>query len=360
MVSYSDVILNNESLLPSSPPDSGPVAVFTGCTQGIGLATLRALLKHTAAPTCYLIGRSAARLDTIIGEGKDLNPSARLYAIIVSDLALVRDAQRAADLILHPANPETQPKPERVDLLFMSAGWLSFSSRPDYSRSEGLDRITAVRYHARMALVVALLPLLRAASSPRVLSVMAAGQEGALRLDDLGMTDAGRYGAVYAAGAAASMTTLALEHLASLPGNEKLVFVHLYPGFVAGTGLTVRDGPVVLRFLFNRVLRPMAPLLALFPWGGFAYTSAEVGERVLFAATNGRFRRLADPASGTGTLVQQGSDGVVGSGVYTVRADSGVYENGGTKALKKLRHDGAAKRVWEYTLAEFERIGRTA
>lgn len=126
------------------------------------------------------------------------------------------------------------------------------------------------------------------------------------------------------------MTTLLFEHLSTLPGNERLVFAHVFPG---GTELEV-------------------------PEAGTG-DSAEVGERVLFVATNGRFRRLTagGRVSAVGTLIQQGSDGVQGSGVYLVDADSSVVDGGGNAILKALRGQGAGEVVYDYLMAEFERIG---
>jgi hypothetical protein len=90
----------------------------------------------------------------------------------------------------------------------------------------------------------------------------------------------------------------------------------------------------------------------------FGYTPAESGERVLFAATNGRFRRLRAGVSGEGTLIQEGSDGAKGSGVYLVQGDSSVVTLEGNAVVKKLREQDAGKKILEYTLAEFERIAR--
>ncbi|KIX03147.1 uncharacterized protein Z518_06698 [Rhinocladiella mackenziei CBS 650.93] len=342
MVSFEDIILNNESL---SSAGSGPIAALAGCTNGIGLATLHALLKHTTKPVLYLIGRDSSRLSSIVSEASKLNASAALIPIVADDLTLVSSAQRAAEEIL-------SHKPPRLDLLIVSQGYLSLSSQPDFS-PEGLDRITSIRYHARMRMVVTLLPLLRKSPSPRVISVLASGREGNLDLDDLSMTKTtpGKpYSVFYAVGAASAMTTLFLEHLATLPGNDRMVFIHIFPGPVADTGLHIRDGSFIIRLLYDWVLKPVMRVIGS--------SASEAGERVLFAATNGRFRRV-EPAQRErmkGTLIQEGTDGVQGSGVYAVQADSSVVTGGGNKELKRLREMGAARKVWEYTMGEFERI----
>ncbi|KAK5193243.1 hypothetical protein LTR92_006612 [Exophiala xenobiotica] len=346
MVSLSDILLNNTSL---HTPGSGPIVALVGCTSGIGLSTLHAFLKHTSAPTIYLIGRDSSRLTSLIAQVQPLNPSATLHPIVGDDLTLIRDAQHAAEQIT--SHSQAAPPP-RLDILVMSQGFLSFASTPDFS-PEGLDRITSIRYHSRMRILVTLLPLLRRSASPRVLNILGAGKEGALDLSDLGMTKSpgtSTYGPLYAAGAAGSMTTLFLEELSKRPGNEKIVFIHLFPGLVAGTGLKVQ-GPgssFWVRFLWDYIAKPILSMVS--------YSFSEAGERVLFAATNGRFRRLPPGTSAEGTLIQQGSDGTQGSGVYTINADSSVIGGGGNADLRKLRGMNAGQEVYEYTMAEFRRI----
>ncbi|ETI25591.1 hypothetical protein G647_02365 [Cladophialophora carrionii CBS 160.54] len=352
MVSLSDVHLNNTSLRSAG---SGPTVALVGATAGIGLATFHALLKHTSSPTIYLVGRDASRLDALIAAAQQLhpNPGATIVPIVVNgdDLTLVRHADTAARQIASLTS--------RLDLLIMSPGYLSFRSTADFSPEEGLDRITSIRYHARMRFLVTLLPALRTAPNPRVISVLAAGKEGPLRLDDLGMTRPETYGPIYAAGAAASMTTLFFEELAAGGGNgndndnDRIVFVHLFPGLV-GTGLRVINSGWALSLLWEWVVRPAFRL--------FGSTAEDAGERVLFAATSGRFRRVRpEDADGlAGTLVQRGSTGVLGSGVYLVGEDSGVVRpprgTKGDDVLAELRRQGAGKKVYEYTMGEFERI----
>jgi len=335
MVSYSDIKLNNESLASSG---GGPVAAFIGATAGIGYEAFLALLRYTTSPTVYLVGRGESRLDSQIAAAKQLNPNAKLIPIVADDLTLVKDAQRAADQIAAQA--------DHLDLLVTSQGFISFSSSPDFS-AEGLDKVTSIRYHSRLQFVITLLPLLRKAPNPRVISVLASGKEGPLNLDDLGMTNPKNYSLVAVAGAASSMTTLSFEELSRQRENEKIVFIHIFPGVVY-TGLKAIGGPGALTFLWNSLLKPLLWLIA--------YTPREAGERVLFAATNGRFRKLAPGMSGEGTLIQEGSNGQKGSGVYLVQGDSSVLP--ANADLKKLQEEGAGAKVLEYTLNEFERISR--
>ena len=87
----------------------------------------------------------------------------------------------------------------------------------------------------------------------------------------------------------------------------------------------------------------------------FCYTSEEVGERVIFAATSGRLRKLADGASGEGSLVSVGSNGKIGSGVYLVQADSSTVE--APKVLKEMREQGMGDKLYEHTIDVFGATG---
>jgi NAD(P)-dependent dehydrogenase (short-subunit alcohol dehydrogenase family) len=333
MVSYADVLNNNESLKSAG---SGLTAVFVGATQGIGLGALKALTKHTDTPTIFIVGRSESTLSSIITELKTMNATASLIPIQAGDLTLLANVNKACEAIkTHPSAPS------KIDILYLSPGYLSFSARNP--SPEGLDKITSIRYYARMRFVVNLLPLLRSAPSPRVISVLAGGKEGELWSDDFLLEK--HYSVGIAAGASASMTTLFMEELAAQQANAKIVFVHLFPGLVRDTNLfgTEHFG-AVMKFVIGWIVMPLIR--------PFCYTSEEVGERVVFAATSGRFRKLADGASGEGSLVSVGSNGKVGSGVYLAQADSSTVE--APKVLKEMREQGVGGKLYDHTTDVFE------
>lgn len=120
MVSYADV-LNYDSLKSAG---SGLSAIFVGATQGIGLGALKPFTKHTDTPTIFIVGRSESTLNTIITDLKALNPTANLYPIRADDLTLLSNVNAACEKIkLHPAAPS------KIDILCISAGYLSFSAR---------------------------------------------------------------------------------------------------------------------------------------------------------------------------------------------------------------------------------------
>ena len=68
----------------------------------------------------------------------------------------------------------------KIDLLFMSARYLTFSPL-GLEQRRGLvptDAVTMIRFQSRMLLVLSLMPLLLNALSPRVVTVLAGGREG--------------------------------------------------------------------------------------------------------------------------------------------------------------------------------------
>jgi len=117
MVSITDVRASNESLN-SQPP--GLVAVFAGATAGIGLHTLKQLSKHVTAPRVYMIGRSRAKAATLLDELKVINPEGT-YVFSEGEFSLVKDVDRFSE--------EIKKAEERVDILCMSPGYLSFAGR---------------------------------------------------------------------------------------------------------------------------------------------------------------------------------------------------------------------------------------
>ena len=225
--------------------------------------------------------------------------------------------------------------PTKIDLLTLSPGYLSTAGRTP--TPEGLDHITSIRYHARMLFTVSLLPLLRLAPSPRVISVLAGGKEGQLWPDDFLLEQ--HYSLGNAAGAAASMLTLFMEELSKREENVKVVFVHLFPGLVTDTQNLpqAEHWSWVMRMLMAWVVLPL-----LRPFGR---VSADAGERVLFAGTDGRFDRGSK---------EKGSDGRVGSGVYLAQGDSSVME--AAPVAEKMRKEGVGEKLYVHTMGVFDAV----
>lgn len=201
---------------------------------------------------------------------------------------------------------------------------------------------------------------MKAAPTPRVISILAGGQEKAIDLNDLEIKQ--NFSLLKAASSGTTQTTLAFEELAK--SNPQISFIHKYPGFV-DTGVISRlmsstKGIYAIPATFFRWV--VLPVINL-----FATSVEEAGERGLFLATSARYPP-AEPKGGTssgvelpaGVEVARGS--VVGgngksNGVYRVQADDETAPDG--DVLPGYRKENAGKTIWESTVGVWERaLGR--
>lgn len=84
-----------------------------------------------------------------------------------------------------------------------------------------------------MAMVSELLPHLRLAQAPRVVSVLSGGVHASFNgFEDDPELKLGSYSIANAANAAGFYNDLGLDWLAVQPGNNHVAFVHAAPGFV--------------------------------------------------------------------------------------------------------------------------------
>ncbi|KAJ5125248.1 hypothetical protein N7526_007425 [Penicillium atrosanguineum] len=321
MVSLDQVHKNNASL-----KDYGPnlVAVFVGGTSGIGEATARAFVRDTLSPRVFLVGRNESQASRIIEELRQLNPKGQLN-FIKCDAARLNSVDEACK--------DIQAKEDKINLLFLSAGMLTTKGRDE--TDEGLDKKLSLHYYSRMRFIKNLLPQLTKAgtvseeSAPaktgvgsnlaRVVSVLEAGGEGPLNLDDLSLKST--YSLRNAAKHAITMTSLSVQELAA--SHPEVCFVHAYPG-VVNTGLMPKPWVVPLN---------------------------ESGDRHLYASTSSRF---PPRASAGGDDVAPGADGVKGSGAYLLSWDGSTAGN--QKVLQDYRKNETGKLVWEHTVGVFESI----
>ena len=204
----------------------GLVALFIGATSGIGKSALQLFARHASSPRIYSVARasSVASHDNLLATLRQSNPTGT-YDLITADVSLVSEIDKVVNAI-------TQ-KETKVDILFMSAGFMAFEGRKD--TSEGLDPSMTTRYYSRLRAVQQLLPLLNKADSPRIISVLAGGMEGPLNESDLDLRDPLNWSFWNSSVHSATMGTLALERFAR--ENPRLSIVHWYPGPVATPGL---------------------------------------------------------------------------------------------------------------------------
>lgn len=99
---------------------SNPVAVFVGATQGIGLSTLQQYATLTNAPKIYIVGRSEPVGVRIIDDLKARNAEGN-YVFLQGQVSLLESVDEVCR--------DIKSKEKRLDLLFMSPGFLSLAGR---------------------------------------------------------------------------------------------------------------------------------------------------------------------------------------------------------------------------------------
>ncbi|KAJ4982562.1 hypothetical protein SVAN01_11945 [Stagonosporopsis vannaccii] len=265
------------------PEDVPKTAIFVGATDGIGKATLQALVSKGFQTKIYIVGRNKASHQVLLEDLARSNPQANLI-FVEGQISLVADAQRIASQIA------TQE--DRVDLLFMSSGYLPFNGRQE--TPEGLEASQVVSYYSHIVFVLRLLQQLRRGSATRparVLNILAAGEESTeLYLDDLTLKKPGHFSVPAYAKHAATSVTLALKHIAEEKENSDIVFIHAHPGMVSTN-------------LFQKSWGDKYdPDSAHFPMPTrhiFQCTPEQAGERCLYLATSAEY-------GGVGVALQDG------------------------------------------------------
>lgn len=99
---------------------SSLVAVFVGATSGIGLGTLKQYAKYAQGGKAYIIGRSKSAAQPLLDELKESNPTGT-FEFIETEISLIKNVDLACDQI--------KTKEKKVDILFMSPGFLAWGGR---------------------------------------------------------------------------------------------------------------------------------------------------------------------------------------------------------------------------------------
>ncbi|BDD60380.1 hypothetical protein MPDQ_002369 [Monascus purpureus] len=338
MVTISAVRESNELIKTALPP--GIVAVFIGATSGIGRATLLRFAKYARQPRIYFVGRSEEAADRFTDQLRDMNPDGE-YIFIKADVSLLHGVDKVCEQI--------KEREQSISILFQSQGTLDFYSET----SEKLSLILALTYYSRMRFIVNLLPLLQLSPSiSRVVSVMAATKEKQMDPNDI---PGNKISPWRARGHLASMMTLSMECLADRA--HQVSFIHDYPGFVH-TGLAD-----TMKGLFGVIMRVLLPIIRLFMSKEYIPIE-ESGERHVFLATSPKYpaKEETESQSQDSTAMADrvetavGSDGRVGSGVYTVGALGESADETVLRVLDDLRQEGMKEKIWQNLQDEFERI----
>jgi NAD(P)-dependent dehydrogenase (short-subunit alcohol dehydrogenase family) len=155
------------------PSQRGKLAVVTGANSGLGYETALALAQ--AGGEVILAARSASKGQDALAQIRKLSPQAnvRLELLDLASLASVADFSKR---LLAEDRP--------LDLLINNAGVMALATRQ--STADGFEMQFGTNYLGHYALTAHLLPLLRRASAPRVVSLSSiAHQQGRIDFDDL-------------------------------------------------------------------------------------------------------------------------------------------------------------------------------
>jgi len=216
----------------------GRTAVVTGASGGIGLETAKGLARLGAAVT--LVGRDPARLEAARAEVAAVATGAP-PTTARCDLASLAAVRRLAT--------ELRQRLPVLDVLVNNAGAMNTTRKLS---ADGHELTFAVNHLATYLLTRELLPSLKAARSPRVVTVASeAHRMGALDFDDLG--SAGTYSGFRVYGTSKLCNILFARELArretSVASNS------LHPGVVA-TGFGRNDAG-----WYRRLFGAVAPFL---------------------------------------------------------------------------------------------------
>ncbi|KAK9367257.1 hypothetical protein V1509DRAFT_191901 [Lipomyces kononenkoae] len=323
MVSYKEIQASNALINDATAPH---VAVFVGATSGIGKFTVRALVATGASVRIYLVGRkcSEGRTHAFIQELCAINPKAEVIWT-EGEVSLLAETKRVCQVI--------KSKESRVDLLFLTAGYAPFGPRRE--TAEGLEIVQSLEYYSRMLFVLHLLPLLRVAEAPKVVSVLAGGWERAtIDLDDLDLKKPANFGGAKAQMQYAAMNTTTLEKLAI--ENPDVTFIHSWPGAVS-TG-NVRRGQDPNSMMGWFVWLFLEPLIVL-----IGFSEEECGQRHLFQSTSAAFGGRGVPWKGklgVNSLEKQAD------GLFLVNNKCDCTPN--AKVMPLLREQAQGK-IWDHT-----------
>lgn len=210
---------------------------------------------------------------------------------------------------------------------------------------------TALIHYSRIRFIVDLLPLLQNATSlRRVVNIFTAGKEGPIYTDDI---QAWKVPIRSLRAHGSSLATVSLEALAKKAPDVS--FIHGFPGFVKTNLARGGQGPLIF------VMAQMFKVTSLFHQSRFI-PNVECGERHVFLMTSAKYpaRNPVEDTSGIaladGVEVARGTDGLVGSGVYSIDENGESYGFKTEDVLAKLREEGALEKVWNDLETQWKRI----
>lgn len=231
-----DVRSRLEHLEPPPTDLAGHTVLLTGATSGLGLAATGQLAG--AGATVVLVGRDRARTRRVRDELADRTGNDRLEAV-AADLGDQQAVRHLADTV--------RSRHDRLDVLVHNAGSLSSRRR---TAPDGTEATVASQVVGPFLLTALLLPVLRAATPGRVITMSSGGMYVApLTVDHLEMGDDYTGTEQYARAKRAQVTLNALW--AERVDPAQVVFHAMHPGWA--------DTPGVAESLptFRRVVGPL-------------------------------------------------------------------------------------------------------
>jgi NAD(P)-dependent dehydrogenase (short-subunit alcohol dehydrogenase family) len=155
------------------PSQAGKLAVITGATGGLGYETALALAG--AGSKVVLAARNPQKGDEALARIRAIHPGADIRFDLL-DLASLASVAAFAERLAGEGAP--------IDLLVNNAGIMALPQRE--VTADGFEAQLGVNYLSHFALTAHLLPLLRAAPAPRVVSLSSlAHRRGKIDFDDL-------------------------------------------------------------------------------------------------------------------------------------------------------------------------------
>ena len=267
-----------------------------------------------------------------------MNPEGEAI-FVEKDISILRNVDEVCD--------ELRQKEPKINCLFLTAGYMTLRGRDE--TVEGIDRKMSVNYYSRIRMMFNLMSNVEEAAKQgelaRVITVLAAGSEGDVRMEDLDLKHNFTLHACLAH--CVMMTDFMVEQLAER--HPSVSFSHSYPGTVK-TGIANQlTGPVRLAV---KVLYAV-----MTPW---ILNVRESGERHFFQITNRSYPPKNGCVAGTAApedaRPMKGSNGTEGSGAYLLDWD--CSSAGDTKLLTKYRGMGLPKKVWDHTMEKFAQAER--
>jgi dehydrogenase/reductase SDR family protein 12 len=220
---------------------SGRVALVTGASSGLGLATARGLAG--AGASVVLLGRDRERTEAARTTILDRHPAA-VIDVVLADLARLADVRRVAT--------EVGQRHERLDVLVHNAGTLVHDHE---LTADGIEVTAQTHVVAPFLLTAALLPLLTRPRDARVIHVVSGGLYTArLAVDELAAPSPEGFDGVEAYARAKRASLVLAEQWAARTANtaaHNLRFHAMHPGWADTAG--VRDALPT----FHRLLRPV-------------------------------------------------------------------------------------------------------